>query len=273
LPIGTRYILDFFDILIVTVLFYRVLVLVRGTRAAQMVLGLALLAILSVVAELLDLSSLKWLFESLRTVWVIGFLILFQPELRRGLTQLGQTRLFKGFLRVSESASLGELQRGLESMSAKGLGGIVVIERNVGLTSYVETGTKLEAQVSAELLETIFTPPSPLHDGAVVIRGNQVVAAGCILPLSQNPLLGRAHGMRHRAAVGLTEESDAIAIAISEETSQISVAERGILHRLKNPADLRSHLASLLKAEEGGGEEIAATQTGEPIASRESPGG
>jgi diadenylate cyclase len=269
LPISTRLILDVFDVLIVTILFYRVLVLVRGTRAAQMVLGLALLAILSVVAELFNLPSLKWLFESLRTVWVIGFLILFQPELRRGLTQLGQTRLFKGFLRVSESASLGELQRGVESMCVKGLGGIIVIERNVGLTSYVETGTKLEAQVTAELLETIFTPPSPLHDGAVVIRGNQVVAAGCILPLSQNPLLERTHGTRHRAAVGLSEESDAIAIAISEETSQVSVAEHGILHRLKSPADLRSYLASLLQ-EEGPSEEAPAAQTGEPIASRES---
>ena len=271
MSINFRLILDVFDIAIVTFLIYRVLVLVRGTRAAQMVLGLALLAIVSVVAELVNLSSLDWLFRSLRTVWVIGFLILFQPELRRGLTQLGQSRLFKGLLRVSETASLGELQKALESMAEQGLGAIVVIERNVGLQSYVETGTKMDAVVSAELLETIFTPPSPLHDGAVIIRGNQIAAAGCILPLSQNPMLERTLGTRHRAVVGLTEETDAIAIAVSEETRQISVSERGLLHRLDSPADLLSYLAGLLKPEDPGEKVVpSAASSGTPAARRES---
>ncbi|MDM7914996.1 MAG: diadenylate cyclase, partial [Candidatus Eisenbacteria bacterium] len=171
-----RLVLDVFDVLIVAFLFYRVLVLVRGTRAAQMFLGLALLAILSVAAEWLQLSSLDWLLGSLKTVWVIAFLILFQPELRKGLTQLGQSRLFKQFLQVGDGASLGEIQKALESMSRKGLGAIIVLERNVGLRSYVETGTPVEAVVTAELIETIFTPPSPLHDGAMILRGNQIVA-------------------------------------------------------------------------------------------------
>lgn len=250
MTLSFRMLLDVVDVLIVTFILYRVLVLVRGTRAAQMVLGLALIAILSVVAELLDLASLDWLFGSLRTVWVVGFLILFQPELRRGLTHLGQSRLFRGILRVSETASLGEIQKALESMCNKGLGAIIVIERNVGLKSYEETGTRVEAVVTAELIETIFTPPSPLHDGAALIRGNQVVAAGCILPLSQNPMLERALGTRHRAVVGLTEETDAIAIAVSEETRRISVAERGVLHRLASPDELRSYVAGLLKVDE-----------------------
>jgi len=273
LTFSFRMVLDIIDVLIVAYIFYRILVLVRGTRAAQMVLGLALIAILSVLAEFLNLSSLDWLFRSLKTVWVIGFLILFQPELRRGLTNLGQSRLFKGLLSDSETASLGEIQKAIESMQSRGLGAIIVIERNVGLRTYEETGTHIEAVVTAELLETIFTPASPLHDGAVLIRGNQVVAAGCILPLSQNPMLERALGTRHRAVVGLTEETDAIAIAISEETHRISVAERGVLHRLSSPDELRSYLAALLKkTEEGPVEDHPAEAVTETIAPRETAG-
>ncbi len=247
MPINFRLILDIFDVLAVAFLIYKILLLIRGTRAAQMILGLAMLAILSVAAEWLQLSSLDWLLSSLKTVWVIGFLILFQPELRKGLTQFGQNPLFKQLLHVGDTASLGEIQKALESMSKKGLGGIVVIERNVGLRSYVETGTPIEAVVSAELIETIFTPPSPLHDGAVVVRGNQIVAAGCILPLSQSPSLDRMLGTRHRAIVGLSEETDAVAIAVSEETRHISVAQRGVLTRLAQPSELRSHLGEMLK--------------------------
>ncbi len=255
MPFSVRLILDVADVLIVAILIYRILALVRGTRAAQMVLGLAALAILSVAAEWLQLSSLNWILASLKTVWVIGFLILFQPELRKGLAQFGANPLFRQFLRVSQTASLGEIQKACEAMSKKGLGAIVVIERNMGLKSFVETGTALEATVSAELIETIFTPPSPLHDGAIVIRGNQVVAAGCILPLSQSSKIERTLGTRHRAAVGLSEETDAISIVVSEETRRISVAERGVLHRLPDPGQLRSVLAGLLKAEETASDE------------------
>ncbi len=263
-----RMILEVADVLIVAILFYRILILVRGTRAAQMFVGLAALAVLSVAAEWLQLNALDWLLSSLKTVWVIGFLIVFQPELRKGLAQLGGSRLFKKFLPVADTARLGEIQKALESMSNKGLGAIVVIERNVGLRSYVETGTPIEAIVSAELLETIFTPPSPLHDGAVIIRGNQIVAAGCILPLSQNPEIERKVGTRHRAIVGLSEETDAVAIAVSEETRQISVAERGAMTRLKSAAELRSFLAALLvpvrDEANGAGEERAPTTARTP---------
>lgn len=243
-----RLILDVADVLVVAALFYRVLTLVRGTRAAQMFVGLAALAILSVAAEWLQLNALDWLLSSLKTVWVIGFLVVFQPELRKGLAQLGGSRIFKKFLPVADTARLGEIQRAIEAISHKHLGAIVVIERNVGLRSFVETGTPIEAIVTAELLETIFTPPSPLHDGAVVIRGNQIVAAGCILPLSQNPEIERTLGTRHRAIVGLSEETDALAIAVSEETSRISIAERGVMRTLKGPAELRSYLGSVLLA-------------------------
>ena len=255
-----RVLLDVADVLVVSMLFYRVLTLVRGTRAAQMFVGLAVLVVLGVVSEWLQLSSLDWLLQSLKTVWVVGFLIIFQPELRKGLAQFGDNPLFKPFLPAAESASLREIQKALEVMSRKGLGAIIVIERKVALRSFVETGTPVEAVVSAELLETIFTPPSPLHDGAVVVRQNQIVAAGCILPLSQNPQLERTLGTRHRAIVGISEETDAIAIAVSEETRRISVAERGAMRRLGSPAELRSVLGGLLKVDEspgGAGERTA----------------
>lgn len=253
-----RLLLDVADVLVVSILFYRVLTLVRGTRAAQMFVGLAVLAVLAVVSEWLQLSSLDWLLRSLKTVWLVGFLILFQPELRKGLAQFGGSPIFKPFLPVAESVSLGEIQKALESMSRKGLGAIVVIERKVALRSFIETGTPLEAVVTAELLETIFTPPSPLHDGAVVVRGSQIVAAGCILPLSQNTSLERTMGTRHRAIVGISEETDAIAIAVSEETRRISVAERGVLRRLNGPAELRSVLGGLIKVDEATSETRAA---------------
>jgi diadenylate cyclase len=235
------------DVLIVALLFYRLLILVRGTRAIQMFIGLIVLVMLSAVAQWLRLSALNWLLTSLRTVWVIAFIIIFAPELRKALTQIGQSRAFNRFVSVEEFGYLSELQNGIERASRKGLGALVVIERNIGLKNYIETGTTIEAAVSAELIETIFTPPSPLHDGAVVLRGSQIVAAGCILPISSNPNLERTLGTRHRAAVGLTEETDAIVIVVSEETRQISIAENGQLARNLQIGELKSRLSSLLK--------------------------
>jgi diadenylate cyclase len=246
LPGQFEWLRDAIDILIVTFLFYRLMILVRGTRAAQMFFGLVALVLLAVLAEWLQLSVLGWLVDSLRTVWVIAFIIIFQPEMRKALSQITENRLFNRFVRVTEFGYLSDLQNALERMSRKGLGALLVIERNVGLRNYVETGTKIEANVSAELLETIFTPPSPLHDGATIIRGNEVLAAGCILPLSSNPALEKALGTRHRAAVGLSEETDAIVIVVSEETRQISIAEGGQLDRDLKISELKGRLAGLL---------------------------
>lgn len=201
-----RWILDVTDVLVVAFLFYHVFMLVRGTRAAQMFLGLVAILLLTVLAELAQLSALNWLLTSLKTVWVVAFLIIFQPELRKGLSQIGYSRIFHRLIRLEETSHLSEIEHALISLRRRGLGAILVLERNTGLRAIAETGTLLDATLSAELLETIFTPPSPLHDGAVLIRGNQVVAAGCILPLSQNPNLDRSLGTRHRAAIGLSEE-------------------------------------------------------------------
>lgn len=236
---------DILDIAILSVLFYWLFRFIRGTRAAQMFVGLLLILFLSLLAGWLQLNALNWLISSLKTVWVLAFLILFQPELRKALTSLGGGRFFRSFTRTQESVALGALVRTAEALSSRGLGAIIVIERNVGLKNIVETGTPLDARLSAELLITIFTPPSPLHDGAVVVSGNQLVAAGCILPLSSNPRLAYALGTRHRAALGMTEESDAIVIVVSEETSAISIAEGGRLIPSLDPGTLRSTLATL----------------------------
>jgi len=236
---------DALDVLILSSLFYYLFRFIRGTRAAQMFVGLVIILLVSLLAGLLQLNGLNWLISSLKTVWVLAFLILFQPELRKALTSLGGGKLFRSFTRTQESFILGELVRAVETLSEKGMGALIVIERNVGLKNIVETGTLLEAKVSAELLVTIFTAPSPLHDGAIVISGSQIVAAGCILPLSQNPRLAYALGTRHRAALGITEESDAIVLVVSEESSQIAVAESGRLMPNLDEGTLRSTLAGL----------------------------
>jgi diadenylate cyclase len=257
LPIQIEWLRDVIDILIVTFLFYRLLILVRGTRAAQMFIGLLTLVLLAVVAEWLELSVLNWLVDSLRTVWLIAFIIIFQPEMRKALSQITESRLFNRFVQVGEFGYLSEVQSAVERLSRKGLGALIVIERNIGLKNYLETGTKIEARVSAELLETVFTPPSPLHDGAAIIQGNQLIAAGCILPLSANPALERTLGTRHRAAVGMTEETDAIVIVVSEETRRISIAEGGQLAQDLSIGDLKSRLSALLpiKAKKSEGRE------------------
>jgi diadenylate cyclase len=246
-PVHSTWLLDALDVLLVAVLFYRLLVLVRGTRAAQMFVGLLVLVVVSVVARWFNLVTVDYLATSLRTVWLITFVILFQPELRHMLSQFGRTRWIRTLFRVQEFGTLGEVVRAAEELSGRHHGGLLVLERNVGLRNFVETGTRLDAKVTTELLVTLFSPGSPLHDGAVIVRGEQVVAAGCILPLSQNPRLSPALGTRHRAAVGITEESDGIAIVISEHTQNIAVAYRGALKERLDEGELRSELARILR--------------------------
>jgi diadenylate cyclase len=240
---GFRIALDVLDILMVAFLFYHVILLVRGTRAAQMFFGLVTILLLNVLAELAQLSALNWILTSLRTVWVVAFLIIFQPELRKALSLVGNAGPFRRLYRLHDTSHVSEIEDAVANLSRRGLGAIIVLERNTGLRAVAETGTPLDATLSSELIETIFTPPSPLHDGAVIVRGNQIVAAGCILPLSQNPNLERSLGTRHRAAVGLTEETDALALVVSEETRSISLAERGNLLRNIDPLSLKGILS------------------------------
>ncbi|MBU1702273.1 MAG: diadenylate cyclase CdaA [Candidatus Eisenbacteria bacterium] len=244
--IDTRWLLIAADVIIVAFLIYRLMLLVRGTRAAQMLVGLAVLVLLSILAEWLHLATLNWLLNSLRTVWVIAFLIIFQPELRRALTQIGQSGIFRRIVHVADYGWLGEIEKVLEELSKRGQGALIVLERNVGLRTYLETGTQIGGKVTMELLLTIFTPPSPLHDGAVIIQGDEVAAAGCILPLSQRHDLESTLGTRHRAALGLSEETDAVVLVVSEETHHISIAERGVIQRNVSPNELKGRLSELL---------------------------
>ncbi len=238
--------IDMLDILIVAFLFYRLFMLFKGTRAIQMFIGLFLLIIVSFIAQWLNFNALNRILSSLKTVLVIAFVILFQPELRKALTQLGQNRIIGMFLKVESSGTVSETVKACQLLVQKGLGAIIVVERDVGLKNYIETGTRLDAKVTSELLVSIFTPPGPLHDGAVIVEKDRIIAAGCILPLSQNPRIGRSLGTRHRAGLGLTEETDAITIIVSEETGSISLAREGKLKRKLDLNALRNELVAII---------------------------
>lgn len=240
---------DLVDIAAVAFIFYKLLVLMKGTRAVQMLTGLFLIFLASFAAYWLQLDALRWLISNVAPVGIIAIVVVFQPELRRALAKLGQSPLIRGFLREMESGTLEEVIQGALRLSQMKLGGLIVLERVVGLKSYVETGKVINATVSADLIATIFTSPSPLHDGALIIRGSTVVAARCTLPLTQNPRYRRVLGMRHQAAVGLSEESDAVVVVVSEESGTISVAHQGRLHRKLDAKALLSTLVELFKEE------------------------
>ena len=238
---------EILDLFLVSSIFYYLFRLIRGTRAAQMFVGLVLVVLASTAAAWLQLSALNYIADSLRVVWIVVFVILFQPELRGALMSLGKGRLFSAFTRGEEYSILGELVRAAEALSARKMGALIVIERDIGLKNYVETGTPIEGRVTHELLATLFTAPSPLHDGAAIVSNNRIVAAGCILPLSQNPRLVYALGTRHRAALGISEETDAVVVVVSEENGAISIAERGRLLRNVDPGTLRSTLSTFFR--------------------------
>ena len=224
---------DLVEILVVAAVFYRLLVLLAGTRAIQMLLGLLLLVGIYFLARVLSLDLLRYLLENLFEFGAIAALIVFQPELRQALAMLGQNRILR--LRILNPVEQGEVAEeiatAVEELSRAKVGAIIAIEREIGLEEFAETGSPLQARVSVPLLTTIFTPYTPLHDGAVIIRGDTIVAAGAILPLTQFPVSDRSIGTRHRAALGLSEETDALVIVVSEETSTVSVAVRGRLER------------------------------------------
>jgi diadenylate cyclase len=246
-PVHSVWILDLVDILLVAALFYRLLILVKGTRSAQMYVGLLVVVLTGFLARQFDLIAVRWIADSLKTVWVILFVIIFQPEIRHALAQVGRTRYFRSFLRSDAFGVLGEVVRAAETLSQRREGALIVVERNVGLRNFVETGTRIDAKVSAELLVTLFSPGSPLHDGATIVREDTVIAASCILPLSGRADAPMALGTRHRAALGLSEETDAAIVVVSEETGGISVAFRGAMLRDLNEGELRSELSRIFR--------------------------
>lgn len=234
---------DVIEILVVAFVLYRVLLLIQGTRAVQMLIGIVVLVLVYAIAWLAKLSMITYLLGLVFTYGAFAALIIFQPELRAGLAHLGQSRVTRLFRRMEEVEVADEVTEAVERLTRSGIGAIMVLEREMALGDYVESGSAMQAKVSADLLATIFTPYSPLHDGAVVVRGDTIIGAGCILPLSQAPLSDRSLGTRHRAALGLSEETDALVIVVSEETSTVSMALAGRLTRNLTLAQLRDVVA------------------------------
>lgn len=238
---------DLVDILIVAYIIYKSLSLMKGTRSAQMITGLVLVFSLAFVAFWFQLEGLMWLFSNLATVGFIALVVIFQPELRGMLAQMGHSRFFRILGRMEGPKTIDEISRAAIRLAELKYGGLLVIERAVGLRNFIETGKALGAKLSAEMITTLFTPYTPLHDGAVIISGEYISAAACTLPLSKNPRYRKLFGMRHKAAIGVTEESDAIAVVISEETGEISIAYQGVLNKDINRSELRETLADFLK--------------------------
>jgi diadenylate cyclase len=240
---------DALDIFLVALIVYRLLVAFRGTRAAQMLVGLVALTAGLVVARRLELRSLGWLLDTFWAVWAVVLVVLFQPELRRALARLGSGRVFRaiaGSSRAERTELVDEIARAAVTLASRRVGALIVIERTGGLRQYAELGVPLDAVVSADLLESLFLPNSPLHDGAVLVEGSRIAAAGCFLPLSRTADVARALGSRHRAALGISEETDAVALVVSEERGRTSLAVDG---RIESPLDesaLRRRLFELV---------------------------
>ena len=240
-------IIDVLDILLVSFIFYRLYMVIRGTVAAQIFVGLLIILAFSFIAQASNLKAMNWILRTLTDIWVIAFIILFQPELRRLLVLLGRNRVIRSFIKLDVEESIEEIVGAASELARKHHGMLVVIVRSTTLRTFVDTGTPLQARISKALLVSIFNPRSPLHDGAVIVHDRIIEAARVTLPLSQTASIGdTVLGMRHRAALGISEQADVIAVMVSEETGKISVADNGILIRGLTTQELRHELYTRL---------------------------
>jgi diadenylate cyclase len=238
---------DVVDILLVSLLIYEALKLIRGTRAMQMAAGSVLVLVLFYMSQLFPLQTVAWLIRTVLVYVVFAVIVLFQSDIRRALSHLGSAPFFRYFARAERAAeTIEEVSAAAGMLSKAKIGALIVIEREIGLRNYVESGIPLDAEVSYDLLTTIFQPTTALHDGAAIIQENRVAAAACFLPLTVSPGLDRDLGTRHRAAIGLTEECDAVAVVVSEERGEISLAVRGRLNRRLSPDELHGRLQAAL---------------------------
>jgi len=247
-----RLIWDTLDIAIVAYVFFRLFLLIRGTRAVQLVKGIVVLIIAGIVAHWLALTTVVFILNYAQMALVVAVPVVFQPELRRALEQLGRGRLFAPSAAMLPDEELAkvihEIAGACDVLARNKIGALIVVERETGLKDVAESGTPIDGLVSSAFLINLFVPNAPLHDGAVIVRGNRIVAAGCFLPLSENQSLGRELGTRHRAAVGLTEQSDALVLVISEETGTLSLANAGKLMRHLDDSTLRDMLKLFMKS-------------------------
>ena len=245
--LSTLRIQDVIDIGIIAFLIYRIIDLIRGTRAVQMLIGLAVLFLTYLSSQYFDLYTLNWILDNFLSSILLVIVVIFQDDIRRALTQVGSRPFFGGEPGI-QGQDLEEIIRAAVSLASKRIGALIVLQREVGLNQYIEVGTQLDARVSKELITSIFLPPSPIHDGALIIHQGRIIAAGCFLPLTTNPHVSKTLGTRHRAAIGLTEETDAIVVVISEEEGAISMVREGRITRDVDAGTLRTTVQRLLNA-------------------------
>lgn len=242
-----RWSLDLLDILLVAFIIYRILLLIKGTRTVQMLVGLAVLLVVYVGSQVGGLFTLNWLLENFLSSIILVIVVIFQNDIRRALMHMGRNPFFADQSFREEDKAIDELVRGCTSLAGRRYGALLVIERETGINDFLEVGTELDAKISADLLSAIFHPQSPIHDGALIIQRGRLTRAGCFLPLTQNPSVSPRLGSRHRAAIGLTELVDAVAVVVSEETGKVSVVVSGKMTRDLDAITLRKVLRRLLE--------------------------
>lgn len=239
---------DILDIFVISFVIYKLILLVRETRAEQLLKGFILVLIISRISTALNLYTVSWVINNIFTVGMVLIIVVFQPELRRAFEKLGRSKTLFSVSKINKEQinfKSNEITSAVASMSRQKVGALIVIENSVGLSDIIETGTSINGLISSELLINIFIPNTPLHDGAVIIKEDKVAAAGCFLPLTNDSTLSKELGTRHRAAIGMTEKSDAFVIIVSEETGVISVAENGIISRYVDAQALKQTLINL----------------------------
>ena len=246
-----RHILDLIDIGLVAFFLYRMFLLIRGTQAVQLMVGVLLLGLVGLLANLLDLRLLSWIFRNAAPAILIGVIVMFQPEIRRALDQVGRIgfigRPLAHYNLQIFNRMIDEVIRATTKLTQRFTGALIVFEKETGLENYANSGIRINGELTAEFLEAIFFPNSPLHDGAVIVRGNRIIAAGCLLPLAEEGTVRERMGTRHRAGLGLSMQTDAVVLILSEELGQIAVAHEGKLLRNLDPDRLRQVLGSLLQ--------------------------
>jgi diadenylate cyclase len=244
-----KYLASIVDIVLVWYVIYKLINVIRGTKAVQLLKGILVILLVRVVSEFLGFQTLSWMMEQAITYGFLAIIIIFQPELRRALEQLGRGKFFSRSSNLDDEdpeKTVEAIVKATDYMAKRRIGALISIERETGMGDYIETGIQLNSNISPELLINIFIPNTPLHDGAVIIQKNNVAAAACYLPLSESPFISKELGTRHRAALGISEVTDSVTVIVSEETGHISLTKNGELHRAINTEQLKELLTSEL---------------------------